>query len=116
MVFGRNVTFRLAGSFSSLVCNQNITLVNGKTNTVNIGGTNRQMELFGTVYYDSISNCKKDSLDPRGNEHMVYVEPGDYSTLTNSKGEWNMKVPAGNYNVFYKVTKICLSLNVQKQT
>lgn len=92
-------TLKLTGNFSNYICSKTITLTAGKTNTIELGGTNSKMYLSGTVYTDTIKNCKADSLEPRIKNQIIYTVPGDFTSTSDSKGQWSLIVPAGDYKV-----------------
>ncbi|MCB9251585.1 MAG: T9SS type A sorting domain-containing protein [Flavobacteriales bacterium] len=91
--------FKLGGEFTSFICNQNVNLRNDTINTVNIGGINKFMKLSGSVYVDTIHNCKFDSIEPVIANHMIYTEPGKFAAISDSSGYWEMNIPAGVYEI-----------------
>lgn len=91
-----NCNLRVTGNYASFICNKTINLVAGKTNKLELGGTTSKMHLSGLVYSDSIKNCKADSLEPKLKNYIVYTDPGDFTSTTDSKGGWQLDVPAGN--------------------
>jgi hypothetical protein len=84
----------------SYTCSRPFKTASGKSYSLNVG-VNTTMRLTGSIYRDSIVNCKIDSLDPLLKNHLVYTIPYEFASTTDSKGNWEMKVPPGDYKIIY---------------
>jgi hypothetical protein len=92
--------FKVYGSNYSFTCTKGLKLVAGKSYSFDLGGLSA-LQINGTIYTDTSKNCKVDSLEARRKNHLVYTVPGNYSASTDSKGQWQLNVPAGEYKIVY---------------
>jgi uncharacterized repeat protein (TIGR01451 family) len=90
--------FSVINQFGANVCKVSVKLNAGKTHSLEIGSL-PNMKLSGVIYRDSIANCKVDSSEKRLKNRMVYTEPGNHASLSDSKGQWELNVPPGHYKI-----------------
>lgn len=97
--------FGVTGKHATYVCIKSQTVAVGKTYSLELGGM-PNMILSGTIYTDTLKNCKADSLEPRLKNQFVYTVPGNFSSSTDSKGKWELNIPGGDYKVIYYPKRI----------
>lgn len=83
-------------------CSTKQKLTAGKSYTFDLGGIATKMNILGSIYYDTSKNCKRDSLEYGLKNQIVYTEPGGYNSSTDSKGQFGLELPAGDYKIMYK--------------
>jgi hypothetical protein len=92
--------FRVMSQIGSTVCNTTIKLTAGKKYSLEIGNL-PNMKISGSVYTDNNKNCKADSSEPKLKNEFVYTDPGEFTSMTDSKGQWKLEVPAGDYKIMH---------------
>jgi len=90
--------FMIIGPFGSYACVKSFKPVYGKKYFLELAGL-PSMKISGTVYEDTIKDCKVNSLEPRLKNRFIYTEPGDFTSSTDSAGRYLLDIPGGEYKI-----------------